>query len=45
MLGHNSIRTTQIYAKVVEQKVSDDMQLLRQKLFAQSNESLTAKII
>lgn len=44
MLGHNSIRTTQIYAKVVEQKVSDDMQLLRQKLFAQSNESLTAKI-
>lgn len=44
MLGHNSIRTTQIYAKVVEQKVSDDMQLLRQKLFAQSNQSLTAKI-
>lgn len=44
MLGHNSIRTTQIYAKVVEQKVSDDMQLLRQKLFAQSSQSLTAKI-
>ncbi len=44
MLGHNSIRTTQIYAKVVEQKVSDDMQLLREKLFAQSNQSLTAKI-
>ncbi|MEZ4889001.1 MAG: site-specific integrase [Crocinitomicaceae bacterium] len=44
MLGHNSIRTTQIYAKVVEQKVSDDMQLLRQKLFAQSNQSLTTKI-
>lgn len=33
MLGHNSIRTTQIYAKVVEQKVSDDMQKLREKLF------------
>jgi site-specific recombinase XerD len=32
MLGHNSIRTTQIYAKVVEKKVSDDMKLLRQKL-------------
>jgi site-specific recombinase XerD len=34
MLGHNSIRTTQIYAKVVEQKVSDDMQKLKEKLFA-----------
>ena len=32
MLGHTSIRTTQIYAKVVEQKVSDDMKMLRQKL-------------
>ena len=34
MLGHNSIRTTQIYAKVVEQKVSEDMKLLRAKLFS-----------
>jgi site-specific recombinase XerD len=33
MLGHNSIRTTQIYAKVVEKKVSEDMQLLKEKLF------------
>jgi site-specific recombinase XerD len=33
MLGHTNIRTTQIYAKVVEQKVSDDMIKLRQKLF------------
>lgn len=32
MLGHNNIRTTQIYAKVVEQKVSDDMKLLKRKL-------------
>jgi site-specific recombinase XerD len=32
MLGHTSIRTTQIYAKVVEQKVSDDMKMLRAKL-------------
>ncbi len=32
MLGHNSIRTTQIYAKVVERKVSDDMQILKQKI-------------
>jgi site-specific recombinase XerD len=35
MLGHSSIRTTQIYAKVVEKKVSDDMKLLKQK-FANS---------
>jgi site-specific recombinase XerD len=34
MLGHTSIRTTQIYAKVVEQKVSDDMKMLRAKLSA-----------
>jgi site-specific recombinase XerD len=34
MLGHTSIRTTQIYAKVVEEKVSSDMKLLRQKLAA-----------
>jgi len=33
MLGHNSIRTTQIYAKVVEKKVSEDMQNLKAKLF------------
>jgi len=24
-LGHTSIKTTQIYAKAIEQKVSDDM--------------------
>jgi site-specific recombinase XerD len=32
MLGHTTIRTTQIYAKVVERKVSDDMNALRTKL-------------
>ena len=32
LLGHNSIRTTQIYAKVVETKVSNDMQNLRDKI-------------
>ena len=32
MLGHNSIRTTQIYAKVVEEKLSCDMALLKEKL-------------
>ena len=32
MLGHTKLATTQIYAKVIERKVSDDMQLLREKL-------------
>lgn len=32
MLGHKNIRTTQIYAKVVEKKVSEDMKTLREKL-------------
>ncbi|MGB3850490.1 MAG: site-specific integrase [Tunicatimonas sp.] len=32
MLGHTSLRTTQIYAKVVEQKLSNDMKLLKGKL-------------
>ncbi|SFU14153.1 Site-specific recombinase XerD [Algoriphagus locisalis] len=32
MLGHASLKTTQVYAKVVEQKVSNDMKELRRKL-------------
>lgn len=32
MLGHTSIRTTQIYAKVVEQKLSEDMMNLKKRL-------------
>ena len=32
MLGHKSIKTTQHYAKVLDKKVSADMQLLKQKL-------------
>ena len=29
MLGHNSIKTTQIYAKIVDRKISEDMNLLK----------------
>jgi site-specific recombinase XerD len=36
MLGHKSLRTTQIYAKVVERKVSDDMKVLKEKLKSNS---------
>ena len=33
MLGHTKITTTQIYAKVLENKVSDDMMALESKLY------------
>lgn len=32
MLGHSKITTTQVYARVVQQKVSEDMRTLREKL-------------
>ena len=32
MLGHTSIHTTQIYAKVIEHKLSEDMQKLQLRL-------------
>lgn len=32
MLGHTSLKTTQIYAKVVDRKISDDMEALQEKL-------------
>lgn len=32
MLGHKSLRTTQHYAKILDKKVSEDMQVLRNKL-------------
>ncbi|MFD2599088.1 site-specific integrase [Sphingobacterium corticis] len=32
MLGHTSIRTTQIYAKVVEQKIESDMEKLENSM-------------
>lgn len=32
MMGHTSIKTTQIYAKVMDHKISEDMQLLKKKM-------------
>ena len=41
MLGHKSIKTTQIYAKVIEKKVSEDMTQLKEKLSQKNNSSKT----
>ncbi|WKN43280.1 site-specific integrase [Tunicatimonas pelagia] len=41
MLGHTSLRTTQIYAKVVEQKLSNDMDQLEEILVSISAKSRT----
>ncbi|WP_321295459.1 site-specific integrase [Marinifilum fragile] len=32
MLGHTSLKVTQIYARVLENKISDDMSLLKDRL-------------
>nr|WP_234445784.1 site-specific integrase [Carboxylicivirga marina] len=45
VLGHNRIGTTQIYAKVLEHKVSEDMNVLRQKLENDKNENQLNKSV
>ena len=37
MLGHSSIKQTQHYAKILDRKVSDDMQILRSKFSLKNN--------
>lgn len=43
MLGHTKLSTTQIYAKVLDTKVSADMQALKQKLFQSAPEKKMSK--
>jgi len=40
MMGHISIKTTQIYAKVMDHKISSDMQLLQTKLGVKKRSSI-----
>jgi len=40
MLGHSTITTTQIYAKVIEKKLSEDMRNQREKLANSSSSSM-----
>ncbi|MBW8326054.1 MAG: site-specific integrase [Prolixibacteraceae bacterium] len=41
MLGHTSIKTTQIYARIVDAKISEDMGNLRSRLEEQSGQAST----
>lgn len=42
MLGHRSIRTTQIYAKITQKKISNNMKELRKNYLVK--ETVTRKI-
>jgi site-specific recombinase XerD len=39
LLGHTKIATTQIYARVIEKKVSQDINVLREKLSSKTNKT------
>lgn len=43
MLGHKDLRTTQHYAKIVDRKISDDMQTLKEKLEAKTKNENKSK--
>jgi len=45
LLGHSRISTTQIYAKVVEKKVSEDMQVLKEKFNKKNTDNTNSNAI
>ena len=45
MLGHTSIKTTQIYSKVVDVKISHDMKVLKDKIAAVKEVQPMAKVV
>jgi integrase len=42
MLGHKSLKITQIYAKILDKRVSEDMQILRNRFISQDAKSIVA---
>jgi integrase len=45
LLGHTDIRTTQIYGKIVQKKISNDMSKLKDKLLSKKKNDLTKKAL
>jgi site-specific recombinase XerD len=43
MLGHRSLKTTQIYAKVLDSKIGDEMNMLKEKLAQEEKDLATSK--
>lgn len=43
MLGHRSLKTTQHYAKILDEKLSEDMNILKERIFANDQELIEKK--